>query len=87
MLEFTYVALVAPSDDPRIAARQHAACSGAWTRVTQLRGSSSYMRTAREQAARHLEIAARELGIEEAERLAAALQLGPLTPDCYAMPY
>jgi hypothetical protein len=87
VLEFTYVALVNASDDPQIAARQDAACAGAWTRVTQLRGSNEYMRMARERAAEHLEMAARTLGSEEARRLANELQFGPLTRECHAMPY
>jgi hypothetical protein len=45
------------------------------------------MRTAREQAAKELDLAAREIGLEEAKRLAEALQFGPLARDCYAMPY
>jgi hypothetical protein len=87
VLAFTYVALVDASDDPRVAARQHAACAGAWTRVTQLRGSDEYMRMAREQAAEHFELAAGVLGSEEAQLLADALQFGPLTRECNAAPY
>jgi hypothetical protein len=87
VLEFTYVALVNASDDPQIAARQDAACAGAWTRVTELRGSNEYMRMARERAAEHFEMAARTLGSEEARRLSNELQFGPLTRECHAMPY
>jgi hypothetical protein len=86
-MEFTYIVLEDVSDEPRIRARQHAACAGAWARVTELRGSASYMRTAREQAAKQLDLAAREIGLDEAQRLADALQFGPLARDCYAMPY
>jgi hypothetical protein len=87
VLEFAYVALVHASNDPRVAARQEAACAGAWTRVTELRGSNEYMRMAHERAGKHLEQAARTLGIEEARRLASELQFGPLTRECGAMPY
>jgi hypothetical protein len=87
VLEFTYVALVNASDDPEVAARQHAACAGAWARVTQLRGSNEYIRTARERAAEQLDIAAGTLGLEEAQRLADTLQFGPLTRECRAFPY
>jgi hypothetical protein len=87
ILEVTYVALVDVSADPRIAARQHAACAGAWARVTQLRGSDEYIRRAHEQAAQYLELAAETLGLGEAERLADTLQFGPLTHECGAMPY
>jgi hypothetical protein len=87
VLEFTYVALVNASDDSQVAARQDAACAGAWTRVTQLRGSKEYVRMAHEQAAEHLQRAARTLGLEEAQRLADRLQFGPLTRECQAFPY
>jgi hypothetical protein len=87
VLEFTYIVLEDVSDEPRIRARQQAACAGAWARVTELRGSASYMRTAHEQAAKQLDLAAREIGLDEAQRLAEALQFGPLARDCYAMPY
>lgn len=87
VLGFTYVALVDTSDDPRVAALQHAACAGAWSRVTQQRGSDDYIRMAHEQAAEYLELAARTLDLEEAERLADELQFGPLTRECRAAPY
>jgi hypothetical protein len=87
VIEFTYIVLEDISDDPRIRARQHAACAGAWARVTELRGSKSYMRTAREQAAKQLEIAAEEIGLNQAQRLAEELKFGPLARDCNAMPY
>jgi hypothetical protein len=87
VIEFTYIALQDVSDDARIRARQHAACAGAWARVTQLRGSDDYIRTAHEQAAKHLDVAALEIGRDEATRLAKELQFGPLARDCHAMPY
>jgi len=87
VIEFTYVALEDVSDDAHMRARQHAACAGAWARVTQLRGSDDYIRTAHEQAAKHLDIAALELGQDEAKGLANELQFGPLARDCHAMPY
>jgi hypothetical protein len=87
VIEFTYVALQDVSEDPRIRARQHAACAGAWTRVTRLRGSDDYIRTAYEQAAKHLDIAALAIGLDEAKRLAEELKFGPLARDCHAMPY
>jgi hypothetical protein len=87
VIGFTYVALVEISDDPEIAARQHAACAGAWARVTQQRGSDDYIRVAHERAAEWLEMSASVLGMEEAQRLADELRLGPLTRDCHALPY
>jgi len=81
------VALVDTSDDPEIAARQHAACAGAWARVTQQRGSSDYIRGAHARAAEWLEMSVSVLGLEEAQRLADELQFGPLTQDCHATPY
>lgn len=87
VIAFTYVALVDGSADPEIAARQHAACAGAWARVTQQRGSDDYIRGAHERAAEWLEVSARVLGLEEAQRLADELQFGPLTRDCRATPY
>lgn len=87
VIGFTYVALVDTSDDPEIAARQHAACAGAWARVTQQRGSSDYIRGAHERAAEWLEMSASVLGLEEAQRLADELRFGPLTQDCHATPY
>jgi hypothetical protein len=87
VIAFTYVALVDGSADPEIAARQHAACAGAWARVTQQRGSDDYIRGAHERAAEWLEMSASVLGLEEAQRLAGELQFGPLTQDCHAMPY
>ena len=87
VLGFTYVALVEASDDPEIAARQHAACAGAWARVTQQRGSSDYIRMAHDRAAEYLDLAAGVIGPEEAQRAADALQFGPLTRECHAAPY
>jgi len=87
VLDFTYVALVNASDDPEVAARQHAACAGAWARVTQLRGNNEYIRMAHERAAEHLELAARTLGLEEAQHVADELQFGPLTRECHASAY
>lgn len=87
LLELRYVALVNASDDPEAAARQHAACAGAWARVTQQRGSSEYIRVAHERAAEHLELAARTLGLEKAQHVADELQFGPLARECHAMPY
>jgi hypothetical protein len=87
VIGFTYVALVDASDDPEIAARQQAACAGAWTRVTQQRGSDDYIRGAHERAAEWLEMSASTLGSDEAVRLADELQFGPLTRGCNAMPY
>ncbi len=84
---FTYVALVDVSDDPETAARQHAACAGAWARVTEQRGSDDYLRGAHEESAEWLEMSARVLGLEEAQRLADELRYGPLTRDCHATPY
>ena len=87
VMELTYVALVDLSADPEIAAQQHAACAGAWARVTELRGSEEYIRTAHEQAAKYLELGAATLGPEEAKRIAARLEFGPLTRECGALPY
>lgn len=87
VLGFTYVALVDASADTVTAARQHAACAGAWARVTEQRGSDDYMRRAHEQSAEWLEKSAGVLGLEEAQRLADELRYGPLTRDCRAMPY
>jgi len=87
VIGITYIAVVDTSDNPEIAARQDAACAGAWARVTQLRGSSEYIRGAHEQAAEWLERSAAVLGLEEAQRLADELPFGPLTRDCHATPY
>jgi hypothetical protein len=87
VLEFTYVALVDSSDDPEVAARQNAACAGAWARVTQLRGSNEYIRMAGDKTAEYLALAAGTLGLEEARRFADELQFGPLTHECHAFPY
>jgi hypothetical protein len=87
VMGFTYVAFVDASADPEIAARQHAACAGAWARVTQQRGSDDYIRGAHERAAEWLEMSVNVLGLEEARRLADELRFGPLTRDCHAMPY
>lgn len=87
VIRLTYVAIVGISDDPQIAAHQHAACAGAWSRVTQQRGSSEYIQGAHERAAEWLELAANVLGLEEAQRLAGELQFGPLTRECHASPY
>jgi len=87
VIGFTYVALVDASDDPEIAARQQAACAGAWARVTEQRGSDDYIRGAHEESAEWLEMSASVLGLDEAQRLADELRYGPLTRDCHAMPY
>lgn len=87
VIGFTYVALVDASADPVIAARQQAACSGAWARVTEQRGSDDYIRRAHEQSAEWLEMSASVLGLEQAQRLAEELRYGPLTRDCHAKPY
>lgn len=87
VIGLTYVALVDASADPETAARQQAACAGAWARVTGQRGSDDYIRGAHEQAAEWLEMSARVLGFELAQRLADDLPFGPLTRDCHAMPY
>lgn len=84
---FTYVALVDASDDREIAARQQAACAGAWARVTEQRGSDDYLRGAQERSAEWLQMSAAVLGLEEAQRLADELRYGPLTRDCHATPY
>lgn len=83
----SYVALVDTSDDKETAARQHAACAGAWARVTQQRGSDDYIRGAHERSAEWLDRSARVLGLEEAQHLADELKYGPLTRDCHAVPY
>ena len=87
VLGFTYVALVDANADPEIAAQQNAACAGAWARVTEQRGSDDYLRGAHERSAEWLEMSARVLGLDEAQRLADELRYGPLTRDCHAMPY
>ena len=87
VIGISYVALVDTSDDTEIAARQHAACAGAWARVTQQRGSDDYIRGAHERAAEWLDMSASVLGLEEAQHLADQLRYGPLTRDCHAVPY
>lgn len=87
VLGFTYVALVKASDDPDTLARQHAACAGAWARVTEQRGSDDYLRGAQEESDEWLELSAGVIGMQEAIRLADELRYGPLTRDCHATPY
>lgn len=87
LIKTTYVALVDTSTDREIAARQYAACAGAWARMATQRGSKKYLRRVRQQSARWLERSASVLGMEEAQRWAEELQLGPLTADCQATPY
>ena len=87
VLALTYIAFVDKSEDPTTAARQYAACAGAWARVSQQRGSDEYISRAHQKAAEWLELSANVLGQAEAQRLAGALQFGPLTRDCQASPY
>lgn len=86
VIGFTYQPLVDLSDDPRIAARQQAACAAAWRRQTTNPTPAEYVRQYLAIAEQHLALAAAELGREEAERLARETNLGPLIRECRLQP-
>jgi hypothetical protein len=82
---FTYVAIEPLSGDPATAARQHAACAGAWFAREELAGSMGKHGLATEAhsfAELQLALAAPLLGRAEAERLAAPRPEGPVIREC-----
>jgi hypothetical protein len=85
VMGFTYVAIDSPSTDSREAARQHAACAGAWQARADEARSRNLDETeleAREMAERELAIATPILGQAEADRIAKLRALGPLLSEC-----
>jgi hypothetical protein len=79
---FTYQPLIDLSHDPKVAARQHAECAAAWRRQAANPTPEKYRLEYLANAEQHLAIAAAELGREEAERIAAGTELGPVARGC-----
>ncbi len=86
VITFTYQPLVDRSADPRIAARQEAACAAAWRRQTTNPTPPEVVRQYLAIAEQHLALAVDELGREEAERIARETNLGPLIRECSLQP-
>jgi hypothetical protein len=86
LMSFEYQPLVDRSDDPRIAARQEAACAAAWRRQTTNPTPDSVVREYLAIAEQHVALAATELGREQAERIAAQTKGGPLIRECGLSP-
>jgi hypothetical protein len=82
VITFTYQPLVDRSSDPRIAARQEAACAAAWRRQTTNPTPPEVVRQYLAIAEQHLALAVDELGREEAARIARETNLGPLMREC-----
>lgn len=86
VIRFTYQPLVDLSHDPIVAARQEAACAAAWRRQTTNPTPEEVVREYLAIAEQHLALAASELGRDEAERIAAETDLGPLIRECGLSP-
>jgi hypothetical protein len=86
VFSFEYQPLVDLSGDRIVAARQQARCSAAWVRQTKNPAPDEVVRRYLDMARQRLALAAAVLGEEEAKRIVAQTNGGPLIRECGLTP-